>query len=131
VIYFSDDSIYPDCPPSNDFENDVHNLNMQAFNSSSIIRVDDRLTFALFSTKRKKCDPRAFQLETMSRDQTEVETGIAIANIIREGISPRNPTAIQCRGVSERLCHEFSSLFVFSDVDLFEQQVAVLSISFQ
>jgi hypothetical protein len=126
VTYRYDDSIYPDCPPSTTFENDVHSLNLQAFNSSSLISVDDRLTFVHFSTKRKSQDPRAFHLEKMAGDQTEVQTGIAIANVIREGISFSEPTATQCREVSERLCQQFSSIFEHADLALIEQQVACL-----
>jgi hypothetical protein len=123
VKHFSEDSNYPDGPPSNDFEGTVHALNNQAFSSSSLSRVDDCLVYTLFSTKRKQNTFKSFKLEAVSEDRTTSSAGIYMANVIQRDISHSNPTRTQCRDVAERLCAYRPSIFHPSDLDLMEQCV--------
>jgi hypothetical protein len=99
VVNYSVDSLslYPEGPPTNDFEHLMHMLNLQAFSSSSYIRVDDILVHALFTSKCHQRSYRAF-LPAMAGDNTDIsnEEAISISNVIRNEISHDNPTKEQC-----------------------------------
>jgi hypothetical protein len=124
VNYIEESRLFPEEPPSNDFEHLIHDLNLQAFPSLSYARVDDILVFALFATKRCHGHYRSLVPATSGERLTiTMEVAISIANIIRLGVSCENPTMNECQATAMQLRSTHHNLFLMDDLSILEQYV--------
>jgi hypothetical protein len=117
-------SLFPEGPPTDDFEHLIKELNSQSFPSSAYARVDDILVQALFRTKRNRQNYRAL-LPATAGDATDItdEEALAISNIIRKEISRDYPTAEECRLAALNIWVVYYKLLHEGDLTIIEQYV--------
>ena len=112
---------YPDTPPANKFEEEISQLNQEAFPTADFTRVDDIIFYSLFATKSqpnyRALDPSPASL---TRKVSSVQ-GAKIAATCVNGISQEMPTRQAVSIVTMGLVKDYPDLFFESDQPIIEQ----------
>jgi hypothetical protein len=115
-------SLFPDKPPTTKIEQAVHSLNMEAFNSDLVTRIDDMLVYCFFASKKRAEHYKAFRPHAVGNEpHISADIGISIADIVRKCISSKDPTREECQRVTRALCDKYPDFFGTHEAPVIEQ----------
>jgi len=137
VYYYNDDTpMYPEMPPSTEFEKRVAMLNEETFDSSQYGRVDDIVVYSLFASKNHPNGRLAFKPHTsfmeVSEDTLLVseprftrEMALDICRIYRGRVPERSLADVE---IIDRVCEEiqtkYGEILTENDLPVLKQYVA-------